>query len=353
MIDTLDDNHVAAIFGLFGGIALGGAASIGRFCTLGAIEDALYGHDCDRLRMWAFALSIAIFGLFSLEYLGQVDYQSSMYFRQSWNPIASVVGGLMFGWGMATAGNCGYGALTRFAMGDLRGFVVVLVMSVSAYMAIGGPTGALREWAFPVYEHDSDAIPQGVAHLLGQFIHTPTIIPAFLIASMLAGWALSGEKFRRSFKHIFWSIVVGFAVISGWWATSWVSMTGFGTEAPISHSFAAPMGDTLLYAMTWTGGSISFGVGSVIGVVIGAFIGAMSRSRFRWEACDDPRELGRQIFGAFLMGTGGVIALGCSMGQGISAFATLTYSAPVVLCSIFVGAALGLRYLIHGFHLFR
>ena len=94
---------------------------------------------------------------------------------------------------------------------------------------------------------------------------------------------------------------------------------------------------------------VSFSIGSVFGVVLGALIGSVSKGHFRWEACDDPGELGRQIMGGALMGVGGVLAAGCSVGQGLTAFSTLAYSAPVVLAAIFLGAAFGLRQLIRGF----
>jgi uncharacterized membrane protein YedE/YeeE len=105
----------------------------------------------------------------------------------------------------------------------------------------------------------------------------------------------------------------------------------------------------MLYAMTSSGNSISFGTGSVVGVIIGAFLGSLFKGHFRWEACDDPRELRRQILGAALMGIGAVVAVGCSVGQGLSAFSVLAFSAPVTLACIMAGAAIGLRQLILGF----
>jgi hypothetical protein len=163
-------------------------------------------------------------------------------------------------------------------------------------------------------------------------------------------WAFSGKKFRTSRTHIIWSIVVGFAVVFGFWATNFISLNGFDEITVESVSYSAPMGETLIYLMTWSGATMNFGIGSVTGVVVGSLIGTKIKGRFRWEACDDPRELGRSVFGAFIMGTGGVVALGCSIGQGLTGFSVLAYSAPVVLISIFIGANLGLRYLIHGFH---
>ena len=101
--------------------------------------------------------------------------------------------------------------------------------------------------------------------------------------------------------------------------------------------------------MTSSGNSISFGTGSVVGVLIGSLIGSLIKGHFRWEACDDPRELRRQLLGAFLMGVGAVVAVGCSIGQGLSAFSVLAYSAPITLLCIMAGAAVGLRQLILGF----
>ncbi len=347
-MEFMGDNHWAALAGLVAGGALGLSSSIGRFCTLGAIEDALYGDDYSRLRMWALALAVGIASMFTLEALGFVDYSQTIYYALKWNPIASIVGGLMFGWGMALAGNCGFGALSRMAGGDLRSFVVAVVMAISAYMAIGGPTAVLRDWLFPQELYSGEA--QGIAHMVGRWFDVGPMVPALIFAAAFAAWAFSGKKFRTSPTHIIWSIVVGFAVVFGFWATSLIATNGFDEITVESVSYSAPMGEALIYLMTWSGATMNFGIGSVTGVLVGSMIGTKIKGRFRWESCDDPRELGRSVFGAFIMGTGGVVALGCSIGQGLTGFSVLAYSAPVVLISIFIGASLGLRYLIHGFH---
>jgi uncharacterized membrane protein YedE/YeeE len=348
-MDVVSEGALTAAIGFVGGILLGLAARRGRFCTLGAIEDALYGRDYGRMRMWALALAVAIAGAFTLEALGALDLRGSIYAGQGWSPAAAVLGGLVFGYGMALAGNCGFGALARCGGGDLRAFVIVLVMGVSAYMAVAGPTGALRARLFPAAPPVSDLAEYGFAHGVGAALGVAPAAPALLVAAALAAWALSSPGFRRTRERALWSMAVGVAVALGWWGTAWVARTGFDGVRVESHSFTAPIGDSLLYVMTSTGGGLGFGVGSVAGVLVGAFIGSLSRGHFRWEACDDPRELGRQILGAFLMGTGGVLALGCSVGQGLTAFSTLAWSGPVVLLSIFVGAALGLRQLIRGY----
>jgi uncharacterized membrane protein YedE/YeeE len=144
--------------------------------------------------------------------------------------------------------------------------------------------------------------------------------------------------------------MVGVAIASGWAVTSYVATHGFLPQPVVSHTFSAPLGDTILYLMTASGGTaFSFGVASVFGVLAGAFAGSLIKGHFRWEACEDPRELRRQILGGVCMGFGGVIAVGCSVGQGMSAFSVLALSAPVTLAAIFAGAALGLKQLITGF----
>ena len=153
----------------------------------------------------------------------------------------------------------------------------------------------------------------------------------------------------RSKSSVLWGAVVGLVITSGWVGTQWVASNGFEGLSVVSHSFSAPIGEGLLYLMTASGNSVSFATGSVLGVLIGSLLGSLVKGHFRWEACDDPRELGRQIFGAAAMGVGSVLALGCSIGQGLSAFSVLAYSAPVTLICIMLGAAIGLRQLIQGF----
>lgn len=346
MLDLLGEANTAALIGLLGGIALGLAARIGRFCTLGAIEDALYSSDDRRLRMWAIAIGVAIIGTHLAIGIGAFDASQSAYLDRVWTPMGTIIGGLMFGYGMALSGNCGYGALARLGGGDLRSFVIVLVMGLSAYFVMSGPLAHARVWLFPV--RTEAATPQGLTQALATAGISP-VASGLVAGCLILAFALSKSEMRQSRHHILWGAVVGLAVVSGWLGTYWVATTGFEVEPIETHSFAAPIGDTIFYGMTASGNTLSFSVGSVFGVVIGAVIGSFSKGHFRWEACEDPRELRRQILGAALMGPGAVLAVGCSIGQGISAFSVLAFSAPVAFLAIFVGASVGLKQLITGF----
>ena len=347
MLDVIGEANAAALVGLLGGLLLGLAARVGRFCTLGAIEDALYSSDDRRLRMWAVAIGVAIIAAQAAIGAGLLDPRASPYLDVAWNPLGTVIGGLLFGYGMALAGNCGFGALSRLGGGDLRSFVIVLIMGLSAYVALSGPLAQLRITLFPIVP-DSPVLQGALGPLQSVFAGNAWIV-AMGLGLVPIAIALSSARMRRSPGHIAWGAVVGLAVASGWVGTQWIADHGFAAEPVQTHTFAQPLGDTMFYLMTASGTALSFSVGSVVGVVLGALLGSLRLGGFRWEACEDPRELRRQMLGAALMGPGAVLAVGCSVGQGLAAFSMLAWSAPIACLAIFAGAALGLRQLIMGF----
>lgn len=342
----MSETLLVTLIGAFGGVLLGLAARMGRFCTMGAIEDVLYGHDATRLRMWGVSIGLSVMGVFALVMYGALNLSAAPLLLQTWNPIASIIGGLMFGYGMALCGNCGYGALARLGGGDLRAFVIVLIMGVAGHLVLSGPLAPLRVSLFSL---GSSSEVHSIAPLLGSISGISTPLIGIAIGAVILIYSLADKDARGDYNQIFWATCVALAIILGWGGTYWVATHGFEAIGVQSHSFVDPVGDTIQYAMSGSALTLKFGIGSVLGVALGAFIGSLIKGHFRWEACEDPRELRRQIFGAAIMGIGAVIAMGCSVGQGISAFAVLSYSAPVTLAAIFAGAALGLRQLIYGF----
>lgn len=344
MLDMFSEPVLVAVVGLIGGLGLGLAARLGRFCTLGAIEDFYYGGSDARLRMWMVAIGVAVIGSFLAVGTGSLTLTDTIYLN-GWNPIASILGGALFGYGMAMSGNCGYGALARLGGGDLRSFVIVLVMGLAAYATLSGPFAELRVFLFP-------PIVDGYGGLAGILSAASGLSPAVIgvvIGAILIGLGLSRANPIDQRAALTWGGLVGIAVVSGWIGTQWIATNGFDDLPVVSHTFSAPIGESMLFLMTSSGGVLSFGIGSVAGVLGGAFIGSLIKGHFRWEACEDPRELTRQIGGACLMGIGAVIAMGCSVGQGISAFSVLALSAPLTLGAIFLGAKFGLEHLIAGF----
>ncbi|MFY9240086.1 MAG: YeeE/YedE family protein [Roseovarius sp.] len=350
MIDSIPEPVLVALIGSFGGVLLGLAARVGRFCTLGAIEDLFYGENTLRLRMWGIAIGVAVIGTYTLSAAGMLELDQTLYVSRQWNPMESIVGGLIFGYGMALAGNCGYGALARVGGGDLRSLMIVLVMGLSAYAALGGPLSSIRIWLFGGAEPAQGK--STLAHVTADLTGASPDVTGIAIGATVLLLTLLNKGLRASPSHILWGAVAGVAIVSGWAGTFWIAQNGFGGISVVSHTFSAPMGETMLYLMTSSGNTITFGTGSVLGVLVGALLGSLIKGHFRWEACDDPRELRRQMMGAALMGVGAVVAVGCSIGQGLSAFSVLSLSAPLTLVCIMVGAAIGLRQLILGFRPF-
>ncbi|WP_374644271.1 YeeE/YedE family protein [Tabrizicola sp.] len=345
MLETVPIGVLAALVGLAGGVVLGLAARLGDFCTLGALESAVYGRDQRRLRLWGVVLAVAVLATQFGAMAGVIDLGGTFYHAIQWNALGSIVGGLVFGYGMAMAGNCGFGALVRFGGGDLRSLVVVVVMGIFGFIALSGPLAPLRVTLFPQPEATG---PQGILHDLGQ-LGLPPVVVILAIAGGLLAWGLAHPGLRQSPRQIAWGVAAGLAVAWCFLGTSWLAAESLGEITVEGPSYTAPVGRTLIFLMTSTAGGITFSVGSVVGVMVGSLIGSILRGLFRWEACEDPRELGRQVGGAALMGVGGVVAMGCSVGQGVTGFATLAWSGPVTLAAIIAGAMLGLRQLIAGY----
>ncbi|MCE4226490.1 YeeE/YedE family protein [Methylobacterium sp. C25] len=341
----MEPHLVRAVLGLLIGSVLGYAARRGGFCTLGALEDAVYGKDTRRLRAWALAIAVAMVGVHILNLEG-LELHRTLYASPQLELGPLVLGGLTFGFGMALVGNCAFGNLLRLGGGDLKALVTLLVAAVSAVMAMRGLTALVRVVAIDPL---SIPMPDGRFQLLPDLLgvgRTASMMFAIACACLLTIYALADGALRKDRKLTAAAVAIGLCVTAGWWATGFAGFDSFGTDRPVSLSFARPVGDTMLFAMLASGMQVDFGIASVMGVLLGAFVEARQARHFRWEAPDDASELRRHIFGAFLMGTGGITALGCTIGQGVTGIATLSIGSAIALASIAAGGRAGLYYLV-------
>lgn len=347
VLDTLGESAAILLIGGIGGIFLGLAARLGKFCTLGMVEDAHFGQDLGRMWMWVTALGVAICMNFGADIYGFIDLSSVGLLSTRFSVAGAIVGGLLFGYGMAQAGNCGYGVLARLGGGDIRALMIALVMGITASATIVGVLSGIRSGLFPF--EASPEVTQGLAHWVGDAAgFSPSAIGLTIgLLALIASLRFQspGHRLRRGA----WGAIVGLAISSGFIGTYAVATNGFEPWPIASHTFTAPIGDTIHYVMYSTGLAPKFGIGSVLGVLIGSVIGSLIQDGFRWEACEDPRELRRQLAGAAIMGFGAVLAAGCSVGQGLSALSLFSATAPLVAVSIWFGAWLGLKHLIYGF----
>lgn len=335
---------VRTLLGLVLGIALGFVARRGRFCTLGAIEDAVYACDTRRLRAWGLAIAIAIAGVHGLEAFGQLDLSRSIYTspRIEWG--GAILGGLVFGVGMALVGTCGFGTLLRLGGGDLKALMIFLVMALTAMATMRGVAGLLRVRSIEPLSYEVAGSSQRVPDLLGLAGTTLRLSP-YILAIAIGGLALTGG-FIRQRRPLLVGAAIGLIVVLGWWATGSAGFDPFDTRRVESFSFVAPLGEAVLYLMLTTALRPDFPVGAVFGVIVGAFLATITTGQFRWEAPDDAREMLRHLLGAVLMGFGGIAALGCTVGQGISGVSTLAIGSFVALVSIVIGARFGLYLMV-------
>jgi uncharacterized membrane protein YedE/YeeE len=352
-MDEIPVTTLVALLGFAGGAVLGATARSVQFCTLGAIADAFLTDNHRRLRGWVLAMATAILLSQGLHMAGAIDLRDSIYLVPDFGWLGAILGGLCFGFGMALAGTCGYGTLVRLGGGDLRSLVDFVVLGIVAYATLRGLTGLGRVLFIEPTNADLSAIGgQGLVALAvwltgaGEAVLRPLLVGLVVVAMVF--YCFNDSGFRRSRRDIFGGVVIGGVVTFGWLATGVLAADEFDPAPLESFTFVAPLGESLVYVMTYTGSVINFGIGSVGGVIVGAFLASRARGDFRLEAFDDPKEMIRHLAGAALMGFGGVAALGCTIGQGVTGMSTLSLGAPLALAAIFLGAYLGLKYLVEG-----
>jgi uncharacterized membrane protein YedE/YeeE len=346
MLDDLPLNLLRFALGLGLGAAFGFVARRGRFCTLGAIEDSVYANDTRRLRTWLVAIGVAVIGVHLLESFGELDLTKSIYTGSRLEFGALIIGGLIFGFGMALNGTCGMGTLRQIGGGDLRAVITFLVMGMTAMMTMRGLTGVARVAVTDPLAVDLGASATQRLPLLAGLSGQGVTIAAIVIGLGIAVFAFAHRGFRASPRFAVTGILIGLIVVAGWWATGVVGYDSFDTRRIESFTFVGPLGDTLLYGMLSTALSLDFPIGAVIGFVIGAYLAAVSDGSFRWQIPASAAEFKRRLIGAFMMGFGGITALGCTIGQGVTGVSTLSVGSVIAIVSIVAGGRLGLWWIV-------
>lgn len=343
LMDTLPIGWIAALIGLSTGAILGLAARFGGFGTLSAIRAMRDMGDQRRVRAWGIAVGVAIVATFTLESMGYVRILATPAQAVLWTPWASVLGGLMFGYGMAMAGSCGFEALVRVGAGDLRALVIVAVLGISAMALQAGPLAPLRDMAIPAHAAE---MAQGVAHFLSWQVGLSPFFFAVIVAAVCIAMGLTYMPLRRAPSRLLWAVAVGLAVAFCLAGTTWVHEHTIAQVPVEGPDFAAPLGQAVQFLIGPSDASTMLGAGLVGGVLLGGFIGATFRGFYRDHHREANPTLGRMAVGALLMGSGAVIAGGDLIGTGLSTMATLAWSAPVAVISIMLGTYLGRRWLV-------
>jgi hypothetical protein len=335
---------VVALLGLALGLVLGGVAAATDFCTFGGVVDWVRRRDTRRARAWALAAAAATAVAQAAEASGAVALGSTFQRAPSLFWAGALAGGALFGWGMTLTGGCGLRLLVRLGGGSLRALVALLALGLAAYATQRGLVAPLRLWLEAHTSLDLAAQGQGLTDLAtaaGLPRRTALPLLAGAVVLGLAGWALADPAFRGSPRHWGSGLGVGLLVGAGWLATGVAGADEFEPQPLRSVSYVAPVGATLAYAMTATGASIDFAVASVVGTALGAVLAFRIGAGYA-EGPTGSRELNRHLAGGTLMGIGGVLAGGCTIGQGITGLSTLSLGATLATAAIVAASAAAL-----------
>lgn len=347
--------------GLAIGLLMGAAGQSSRFCVRGAIADWYARGDRGRMASWVLAVAVAMAGTQLLIGLQVFDATQALAWNRRLPWASCALGGLMFGAGMVLAAGCPQRSLVKAGAGNLRAIVTLLVAAVSAQMALRGVFAQARASTVDTWALELGG-PQDLGSLgattLGA-VASPAAVRTAVLLLLLALMAAWLWRQRASLRPVQWvgSVVVGLLVPAAWWLTGWVGYLAehpetleaawMGTQSrrPEALSFTAPIAHGLDLLTFWSDQNTlaSFGVLVCLGVVLGSLVSASLRGDFRLESFDNARELRNHLVGGVLMGVGGVTALGCSVGQGLTGLAMLSAGAFIAVTGIVLGALLVLR----------
>lgn len=357
-IAALNTQVLAASF--FLSLLFGAIAQRTHFCTMGAIGDVVNMGDWTRLRQWVLAIGVAMAGFSALAWAGLIDPSQTIHASNRWLWLSATIGGLLFGFGMVLASGCGSKTLVRVGGGSLKALVVMLVLGFSAYATLKGITAVLRVETVDRIDIEfatTANLPHLLAGWLGSSPLPTTLAVGLLLGGVLIAWALAARDFRTP-ANLLAGLGVGAIVVAMWWVSG---RLGFVSEHPLTlepvylatnsgraeaFSFVAP----IAYALDWLilfsdkNKVLTLGVASVFGVIAGSAISAVASRSFRWEGFGNTEDVANHLVGGALMGVGGVTAMGCTIGQGLSGVSTLGLTSFTALAGIVVGALLAFKY---------
>lgn len=344
-------------------VVFGAVANRVNFCTMGAVTDVVTMGDWRRMRMWLLAIAVAIAGAAWLEATGLVDLGKSIYTTPKVAWASHLVGGFLFGFGMTLASGCGSRLLLRFGAGNLKSLVVLIVLAVSGYMTLKGLFAVWRVNTLDTLRLDTALF--GAAHSdLGSVVTAMSggasvkVALSLAIAAAVAAFALASREFRASRALIGGGLVIGAVIVAGWYVTGHLAhvaedprtleeaFVATNSGRPESYSFVAPVAYTLELLLLWSDQSriVTFGIAGVLGLAVGSAAMALATRTFRWEGFASREDLVNHIVGGVLMGFGGVTALGCTIGQGLTGLSTLALGSLLAFAAIIAGCVAALKY---------
>lgn len=347
MITAAEGATVLILGGLLLGLVFGALVQASHFCIMGALADLRLFGSSRRLKTWVLAIAVAILGTQLLAASGLVDLDATGYVAAglAWGPTLS--GGLLFGFGMVLTGGCASRALVRAAAGSLKAWIVLVVMALAAsatQLGLLAPLHRLLREVATIPLPEGQALWRPVAALLGLEAEAARLVLAIPMAVGLAAWCLSDRRWRAQPGEMLTGLGLGLLVPAGWLLTGWLAHDPFASVEPGSLGYVSPVAQSLWLVATGSATS-AFAPALVAGTLAGAAAVAIVRGSTRLEGFGSTADLGRHLIGAALMGIGGSLAMGCTIGQGLTGLATLGAGSLLATAGIVLGAVWALRWL--------
>src|SRR5258707_10442870 len=336
--------NIVVVAGLVIGVLYGAVGLLSGFCLMSSLRGWWAQGDSRLIRSYALALGVAISVTQLLAAGDVVDLGKSIYLQPSFSAPLMFAGGLLFGYGMVLSNGCGSRALVLLGRGNLRSFVVVIVLGIAAQMTLKGLIAPARIAVLQLSQTSPAIISlPPLLSTLGISETFARTLAASTISGSLIIFAFAHAPFQRAWGQIAAGLAVGLLIAAGWFATGYLGADDFNPAAVTSLTFIAPIADAVQYAMLSTGLTLNFGIAMVAGVFAGSLLTALATGRFHWEGFSSPRHMLHSIGGAALMGAGGAMAYGCSIGQGLTGPSTLALASFIAGAGILASTASGLR----------
>jgi len=384
IFEDFSSAHLTVLLSVFAiAFIMGAVVNKSNFCTMGAVSDMVNIGDNSRMRAWFLAMAIAIIGVVIFEQSGIANVDSTLppYRGSNFAWLEYILGGFLFGIGMTLGSGCGNKTLIRIGGGNIKSIFLFIVISICAYFMINPFPGTdstlysilFYPWTNPASISLSTQQDLGsvIGNTVGTDIGSTRAILGLILAALLFGFIFKSADFRKSFDNKLGGFTVGAAVLAVWFATSsmvtinaddesfswteyasaesWDMLQDDTNARPRdvgvqSFTFINPVGQTTRYASKgFDSAYLTAGIVAVLGVILGSFIWSIISKAFRIEWFVDLKDFLTHIVGGVLMGIGGVLALGCTIGQGITGVSTLSIGSALALVSIIFGSALTMK----------
>ena len=354
-------------------VVLGAVAYKTNFCTMGAVSDLVNMGDSGRMRAWVLGMAVAVLGVAALEYMGMADMSLTVSAETGRPPYRSalfpwprfIIGGLLFGVGMTIGSGCGNRTMVRIGGGNLKSVAVLLAMGIAGYLMIFTNFGyyVFLQWMEPAFinlrnlgiaDQSLGAVVSGPLGLPGAAV---SLTAGLVVAALMLVWVLRSSDFLQNRDNLLAGVVLGLCVVGAWYVTTGPMGQGLleevafleGEEQPYgvgaqSLTFVQPAAVLIRFLETgFASRFMSFALVAGAGVIAGAFLYALVSRRLRLEWFQSLSDVARHVIGGLLMGFGGVLSIGCTIGQAVSGVSTLAMGSFLTFVSICLGSALTMK----------